>query len=161
MAEVPRRTVLRGAGWAIPVVAIAVASPAAAASGTGLVASWLPAAFNVPYGGRRSVTSIFTVKNDSTDIIPAGALTVSILFNEPFRCDEQDGGAAWVVDWPGSSGGTATYNLAIPAGGMTQEMTMRPYSLYGDPGDVGTATIAVLANGLPGTSATITMTVTV
>jgi predicted alpha/beta hydrolase family esterase len=58
MAEVSRRTVLRSSAWSLPVVALAVATPAAAASVTGALRLDPP---NNPYYGPYPVIIIGTV----------------------------------------------------------------------------------------------------
>ncbi len=70
MRETPRidrRAVIKGAAWSVPVVAISIASPVAAASTVGGIAlTWIP-------GTPRGVA--FTNSTGST--IPAGTVTVS------------------------------------------------------------------------------------
>lgn len=133
-----------------------VASPAPTG---GLVPVWTPATFTIPPGGRRSVTTAYTIRNDSDTTIPAGALTIVAIFNQPFSCDEVDNGPAWALLWPKSNGGTATYGVAIPPGGTTQQIIMRPFTVNGNSGDTGTASIMATAAGLDSATATIYMTV--
>lgn len=91
-AEIPRQRVLAAAGWGVPVVAAAVALPAAAAS-TGSIT----AAFGAPAPGNGPRTVVATVANTTESVSDA---PVTVYVNAP--------GASQVMTWRAAPGWTVT-----------------------------------------------------
>jgi len=136
--EVSRRTLVKGAAWAVPVIAFAAPAPAFAASAppcapntTNSLTSWgvdnaWPASNNANCGQHADVVFIFQAGET------CGAAQIEIVMGLPGSNDTTSRGAIWIWGTP-TSGYRARYgylltpgsaptnqgNIAIPAGGIT------------------------------------------
>jgi hypothetical protein len=75
-AGIDRRTVLAGAAWSVPVVAVALAAPAAAASGWSVTVAFIAAELELRY--RDFVVAAITISNTSTEDIVNEPATFSL-----------------------------------------------------------------------------------
>jgi hypothetical protein len=73
---IDRRTVLAGAAWSVPVVAVALAAPAAAASGWSVTVAFIAAELELRY--RDFVVAAVTISNTSTEDIVNEPATFSL-----------------------------------------------------------------------------------
>jgi hypothetical protein len=135
---VSRRTLVKGAAWAVPVIAIAATVPMAAASAPpcapntansltswGVNSAW-PASNNANCGQHADVVFIFQAG------VTCGATQIEIVMGLPGSNDTTSRGAIWIWGTPTSgyrgkygylltpgSAPTNQGNIAIPAGGIT------------------------------------------
>lgn len=129
-AGLQRRTVLKGAAWAVPVVAAAVAVPMAAASVTQLLPSTsLGFGYNVAEGTISSESAVFGVtavgtSGGSTEL-SSGPLQVEVRFPSVYSSvnvvESQDLGNGWVVLSVTTSGSFTTVTVYHAAGIKTSE----------------------------------------
>jgi hypothetical protein len=108
-APLDRRTVITGAAWSLPVIALAVATPTAAASGGGID---LGAFTIVGDCGDPAVSGVqFVLTASSTAPLPEGT-AVRVSTNNPGQLGMWSivGGTGWVDD----IGGTRFFDLTAP-----------------------------------------------
>ncbi|MDF2048267.1 hypothetical protein P2P98_19045, partial [Microbacterium sp. Kw_RZR3] len=108
-AGLPRRTVLTGAAWTIPVIAAATIAPTASASGT------LQLAFDKStYNGTACSTIAGAYVTATTNGVPASgkSITVSLSNNYTFS-----GGSTTATGYSGTNGRYALPDINVPAAG--------------------------------------------
>jgi hypothetical protein len=119
--NVSRRTLVKGAAWSLPVVAVAAATPLAAASttGTDLVPA-LSGPINLDLTALGltvatvNVVNTLTIMNNGTVATPATGTTASVVYNPALLTLNISGVGVQVL----GSDGNYTLNLpSIPAGG--------------------------------------------
>lgn len=171
--RVSRRTLVRGAAWAAPAIALASAAPAYAISTacvnknpnfqvtTGMVTGWDVAnvsGANVP--GIRlnpsrtlTMTSTFTNPAGSGVTIPAGAAVIQLM--APYWAQDVSGNAGYV--WNSITGLTVSAGWSLTAAGIDQWTINNPYPNNSEWNGFNYAVNQAMP---PGSSFTVTWTVT-
>lgn len=110
--NVSRRTLVKGAAWSLPVVAVAAATPLAAAStaGTDLVPSLGgPITLNLGILASVNVVNTLTITNAGTVATPATGTTASVVYDPALLTLNIVGANVQVLGTPGN------YTLNLPS----------------------------------------------
>ena len=147
--EHSRRTVITAGAWAMPVIAMAVAVPAAAASGA--PALTLDPTFQ--FQADQYSYYLFVVTNPGATTIPAGQLQVIADFG-PFYTflGGSNSDSSWTSQLPGGSGGTRTFASTVPLDPGARTTQLQMIIGNGNPTESVNVTITAMATGY--TSAT-------
>ena len=157
---VSRRTIAKGAAWAVPVIAVGAPVPAMAASGC--ISGTVTATPGVGSGA-----DMITVVNTGPGTIPAGTTVMFRLRNNPLFFSQFTPDAVSGVDWVGTSAifltpgqvinKTLTVTADVPPGGTiwwqfgTQSHWWTSYTNITPEGGCGTIEgCASLSNSVPG-----------
>lgn len=147
MSDFSRRTVVRGAAWSVPVIAVAAPIPAFAASFPPVIITGYTEAAKCPGrsagGNENEFTYIFTFTTTSNNVTPemftvAGAvvnINGTIFPVKQIKTEAISGGGTriYVITVPGenSADGTGDLNFTYQSGSPSQTVTAGPFPYNG------------------------------
>ena len=138
-ASFDRRSVVKTAAWSVPVIAAAIAAPAAAASTPTAVKVW--AAFVDPtvqaVAGKHAASgkgpSGFVIYTDGTAISGTASVTVTIAPYDKITADSKDNLIMGTIGAGPVTSGSWSGPVSVPAGGVASpKLTIGSYSRTGN-----------------------------